>query len=80
MLHVSPENFGQYAAQLPPLLTLNFPDRHLLLGALGLNGRGVMLLVADQHGVPFSATQLRLIEKTTRCIERALLIFSQRAR
>jgi hypothetical protein len=80
LLHISPENFGQYAAQLPPLLLLNFPDRHLLLGTFGLNGRGVLLLVADQHGVPFSATQLRLIEKTTRCVERALLTFSQRAR
>ncbi|MGP3791847.1 HDOD domain-containing protein [Pseudomonas sp. B392_1p] len=80
LLHISADNFGEYAAQLPPLLTHHFPNRHLLLGTLGLHGRGVILLIADQHGVPFSATHLRLVEKTTRCIERALLTFSQRAR
>lgn len=80
LLHISPENADQYAAQLPAPLRLNFADRHLLLATLALKGRSVLLLVADQHGLPFSATQVRLIEKTTHYIERALLTFSQRAR
>lgn len=80
VLHLNPDNYAAYDAHLPALIKLNFPDRHLLLGTLGLNGRGVLLVVADQHGVPFAATQLRLIDKTLRSLERALLTFSQRAR
>ncbi|MNJ41221.1 HDOD domain protein [compost metagenome] len=78
-LRLTPENHAQFSALLPASLRALFRSEHLLLRSLSSNGRGVMLLVADQGGKPLADVSVQAFGKTAQCIERALTTFSNRS-
>ncbi|MND99038.1 hypothetical protein D3C80_914140 [compost metagenome] len=78
-LRLTPENHAQFSALLPTSLRALFRSEHLLLRSLSSNGRGVMLLVADQGGKPLADVSVQAFGKTAQCIERALTAFSNRS-
>ena len=77
-LRLQPSNMAQFSALLPGTLKKLFAGEHLLLRSLGVDGRVLMLIVADQNGAPMSDTVLQTFVKTSQCIERALSNFSRR--
>jgi len=77
-LRLQPANMAQFSALLPGTLKALFAGEHLLLRSLGVDGRVLMLVVADQNGAPISDATLQTFAKTTQCIERALGAFSRR--
>ena len=77
-LRLQPANMAQFSALLPGALKALFAGEHLLLRSLGVEGRVLMLVVADQNGAPISDAALQTFAKTTQCIERALSVFSRR--
>ena len=79
-LRLSPENMAQFSALLPGSLKSLFVGQHLILRSIANQGHVAMLLVVDQHGAPFSETQLQAFGKTVQCIERALGSFARRGR
>ncbi|MDH4583679.1 HDOD domain-containing protein [Pseudomonas sp. BN415] len=79
-LRLGPDNMAQFSALLPGQLKSLFPGHHLLLRSIAVNGRVVMLVVADQDGAPFAELSLRAFAKTAQCIERALATFARRGR
>lgn len=79
-LRLGPDNMAQFSALLPGQLKSLFPGHHLLLRSIAVNGRVVMLVVADQDGAPFADLSLRAFTKTAQCVERALANFADRVR
>ncbi|MBT8765568.1 HDOD domain-containing protein [Metapseudomonas boanensis] len=79
-LRLGPDNFAQFSPLLPGQIKELFPGHHLLLRSIAINGRTVMLVIADQDGAPFSDLSLRAFTKTAQCIERALGNFANRGR
>lgn len=77
-LRLQPANMAQFSALLPGALKVLFAGEHLLLRSLGIDGRVLMLIVADQNGAAISDAALQTFAKTSQCIERALSIFSRR--
>ncbi|MBK3866205.1 HDOD domain-containing protein [Pseudomonas stutzeri] len=77
-LRLQPSNMARFSALLPGALKTLFVGEHLLLRSLGVDGRVLMLIVADQNGAPLSETALQTFTKTSQCIERALSLFSRR--
>lgn len=80
LLRLTPENIARFSALLPGALKAAFPSEHLLLRSVGLEGRVVMLAVADQEGAVFNETSVETFSKTIQYLERALLAFSKRRR
>ncbi|KPA96268.1 MULTISPECIES: HDOD domain-containing protein [Pseudomonas] len=79
-IRLSPENARQFQALLPNSLRAQFlPGEHLLLRSLSNNGRVVMVILADQAGVPFSEITVQAFGKTMQCIEKALHAFTNRS-
>src|SRR5690606_41706907 len=79
-LRLSPDNMAQFSALLPGALKGLFAGEHLLLRSIGLDGRVMLLVVADQNDLPFSEVGLQAFGKTVQCIERALAAFGKRGR
>jgi hypothetical protein len=77
-VRLTPVNNRQFSALLPNSLRAQFSGEHLLLRSLVNNGRVIMIVVADQGGVPFSETTVQAFGKTAQCIEKALQSFSRR--
>jgi hypothetical protein len=77
-LRLQPTNMAQFSALLPGTLKALFAGEHLLLRSLGIDGRVLMLIVADQNGAAISDATLQTFTKTSQCIERALSLFSRR--
>jgi HD-like signal output (HDOD) protein len=77
-VRLTPANNQQFSALLPNSLRAQFSGEHLLLRSLVNNGRVIMIVVADQGGVPFSETSVQAFGKTAQCIEKALQSFSRR--
>lgn len=77
-VRLTPANNAQFSALLPNSLRSQFKGEHLLLRSLVNNGRVLMIVVADQGGVPFSETTVQAFGKTAQCIEKALHSFSRR--
>ncbi|MCJ0971855.1 HDOD domain-containing protein [Pseudomonas sp. PS1] len=80
LLRLNPGNVAQFSALLPGTLKTLFPGEHVLLRSIGLDGRVVMLVVADQANAPLSDASVQAFGKTVQCIERALATFSKRGR
>ncbi|MDG1582569.1 HDOD domain-containing protein [Pseudomonas sp. GOM6] len=78
-LRLSPANMAQVSALLPGTLKALFNSEHLLLRSIAHNGRVAMMLIVDQGGGEFGATQLQVFGKTVQCIERALSTFARRS-
>jgi hypothetical protein len=79
-LRLTPDNFARFSALLPGTLKAAFPSEHLLLRSIALDGRVVMLVVADQDGAVLDETCVETFGKTIQYVERALLVFSKRRR
>lgn len=79
-LHLTPENMARFSALLPGSLKALFPGEELLLRSVALDGRVVLLVVADQDGALFNETCVETFGKTIQYLERALLAFSKRRR
>ncbi|WP_313026966.1 HDOD domain-containing protein [Pseudomonas lopnurensis] len=79
-LRLQPTNVAQFSALLPGRLKKLFAGKHLLLRSLGIDGRVLMLVIADQGGAAFTETTLQTFAKTAQCLERALGNFSRRER
>lgn len=77
-LRLTPANHGQFSAHLPATLRSLFSGQHLLLRSLAINGKVLMVLVADQGGGDFSDITVQAFGKTAQCIEKALHSFSHR--
>jgi hypothetical protein len=77
-LRLQPANMAQFSALLPGTLKALFAGEHLLLRSLGIDGRVLMLIVADQNGAAIADATLQTFAKTSQCIERALSLFSRR--
>ena len=77
-LRLQPANMAQFSALLPGGLKALFAGEHLLLRSLGVDGRVLMLVVADQNGAPLSDASVQTFAKTSQCIERALSLFGRR--
>lgn len=77
-LRLTPTNHAQFCALLPGNLTALFEGQHVLLRSLAVNGRVVILLIADQGGQPFADVSVQAFGKTAQCVERALAIFASR--
>ena len=77
-LRLTPANHGQFSAHLPASLRSLFSGQHLLLRSLAINGKVLMVLVADQGGGDFSDITVQAFGKTAQCIEKALHSFSHR--
>ena len=77
-VRLSPANNAQFSALLPAGLRAQFGGEHLLLRSLVNNGRVIMIVAADQGGVPFSEITVQAFGKTAQCIEKALHSFSHR--
>lgn len=77
-LRLQPANMAQFSPLLPGPLKALFAGEHLLLRSLGIDGRVLMLVIADQGGAAFSDTALQTFAKTAQCLERALGHFSRR--
>ena len=77
-VRLTPANNAQFSALLPASLRSQFSGEHLLLRSLVNNGRGIMIVVADQGGGPFSEITVQAFGKTAQCIEKALHNFSHR--
>ncbi|HLT03912.1 MAG TPA: HDOD domain-containing protein [Pseudomonas sp.] len=78
LVHVSPQRNPGLGQRLPPAIREQFDDRHLVMRGFNLGGRNSLVLIGDQHGMPFSDRQLELLEKTARVIERGTLAFGKR--
>ncbi|KAF0862586.1 HDOD domain-containing protein [Pseudomonas sp. LD120] len=78
-VRLTPANNRQFSAHLPNTLRLLFRGEHLLIRSLSCNGRVMMLVLADQGGVPFSETSVQAFGKTAQCIEKALHSFTNRS-
>ncbi|WP_421682558.1 HDOD domain-containing protein [Stutzerimonas urumqiensis] len=79
-LTLTAANMAQFSALLPGAVKTAFPSDHLLLRSVALNGRVLLLVVADQQGQPFDERSAAGFDKTLQCLERALLAFSRRPR
>lgn len=79
-LRLTPANAPQFSALIPGHLKGLFSSDHLLLRSIASHGRVVMLVVADQQGLPFADVTLQAFGKTVQCIERALDRFAHRGR
>ncbi|MDH1264190.1 HDOD domain-containing protein [Pseudomonas sp. GD03944] len=79
-LKLTPANIAQFSAMLPGSLKALFPTEHLLIRSVAANGRVVMIVLADQAGVPIGDASLQAFGKTAQCIERALGTFANRGR
>ncbi len=77
-LRLQPANMAQFSALMPGGLKALFAGEHLLLRSLGVDGRVLMLVVADQNGAPLSDASVQTFAKTSQCIERALSLFGRR--
>ncbi|MCQ4294145.1 HDOD domain-containing protein [Pseudomonas stutzeri] len=77
-LRLQPANMAQFSALLPGSLKALFAGEHLLLRSLGVEGRVLMLVIADRNGAPISDAALQTFAKTTQCIEHALGLFGRR--
>ncbi len=66
--------------RLPDSLEALFPGGHRLLRSVAVNGRVVMLAIADNGGGPFADTTAQAFDKTLQCLERALAAFVRRPR
>ncbi|WP_028241594.1 HDOD domain-containing protein [Stutzerimonas azotifigens] len=66
--------------RLPDSLEALFPGGHRLLRSVAVNGRVVMLAIADSGGGPFADTTAQAFDKTLQCLERALAAFVRRPR
>lgn len=80
LLRLTPDNIARFSALLPGDLKALFPSEHLLLRSVALEGRVVVLVVADQDGAVFNETSVETFSKTIQYVERALLAFSKRRR
>jgi len=78
-VRLTPANNAQFSALLPASLRAQFRGEHLLLRSLINNGRVIMVVVADQGGVPFSEITVQAFGKTAQCIEKSLHTFSHRS-
>lgn len=78
-VRLTPANNAQYSSHLPGPLRQLFRGEHLLLRSLSCNGRVLMLVIADQGGVPFSEISVQAFGKTAQCIEKALHSFTNRS-
>lgn len=79
-LRITPQNTAQFSARLPGVIKELLPSEQLLLRSIGVNGRVVMIVLADCNGAPLDDTRLQLFAKTAQCIERALSSFANRER
>ena len=77
-LRLTPANHGQFSAHLPASLRNLFSGEHLLLRSVAINGKVLMVLVADQGGGAFSDITVQAFGKTAQCVEKALHSFSHR--
>lgn len=78
LVHVSPQRNPGLNRKLPPAIREHFDDRHMVMRGFNLGGRTSLLLIGDQHGMPFSDRQLELVEKTARVIEHGTRTFGRR--
>ncbi|WP_040260049.1 HDOD domain-containing protein [Pseudomonas massiliensis] len=79
-LRLTPENNVSLSRLIPASLRVMFRGEHLLLRSITSQDRVLMLLLADQGGLPMAETSVQAFTKTAQCIERALSVFSQRSR
>lgn len=79
LVHVSPYRNPGLCRNLPSTIRDHFDERHVVMRGFNLGGRNSLVLVGDQHGMPFSDRQLELLEKTARVIERGMRVFSRLA-
>lgn len=77
-LRLTPENNASLSRLIPASLRVMFRGEHLLLRSIASQDRVLMLLLADQGGVPMAETSVQAFTKTAQCIERALVTFSNR--
>ena len=77
-LRLTPANHAQFSAHLPANLRELFSGEHLLLRSVAINGKVLMVLVADQGGGAFSDITVQAFGKTAQCLEKALHSFSHR--
>jgi hypothetical protein len=77
-LRLTPENNASLSRLIPASLRVMFRGEHLLLRSIAGQDRVLMLLLADQGGLPMADTSVQAFAKTAQCIERALAVFSKR--
>ncbi|WP_263261601.1 HDOD domain-containing protein [Pseudomonas sp. RIT-PI-S] len=79
-LRLTPENNASLSRLIPASLRVMFRGEHLLLRSIAGQDRVLMLLLADQGGLPMAEMSVQAFGKTAQCIERALAVFSNRSR
>lgn len=79
-LRLTPENNASLSRLIPASLRVMFRGEHLLLRSISSHDRVLMLVLADQGGLPMADTSVQAFTKTAQCIERALTVFSNRSR
>jgi hypothetical protein len=79
-LRLTPENNASLSRLIPASLRVMFRGEHLMLRSIAGQDRVLMLLLADQGGLPLADTSVQAFTKTAQCIERALAVFSNRRR